>query len=527
MTESAASKSIDEMPFGTRARNVLLRNGVKNLAQLSDALKRDRLSSWRGCGSSVEKEIREIARPYLEALPSKVQDSPSSTTQEKPLQTLSTVLGRHLTSAERGYAETIQIEDIDLSNRAKNVLSELGWKTAYTAATGLQSRLADAPNLGKKTLMEIQAAISNLFDGANKVEAWTDESPKGLAKVVVEMLDSVETRQKQILMDRHGLWDGEGDTLEDIAGKLGITRERIRQIQVQAELKLRGRFRRRILAFIHRVRGSFLSQFLDSCDGMATKDDLRDADFNFKNESPEPKLALEFILSAFGIQIEELVAEAPFNSEGIYFSSAEIAADYAAVVAAIKMALIGKGRPVPFDDVLQILKRDPKLKSTSDFLRRCCEVSKEIGVDEAEHVGLRRWPYFNPQYIPEMAQRALVDIGQPAHFTHIVTKMNLLFPKRAPFNVNSVHFILNKNEKVFVGVGRGTYALVNWGMRRPPFIKTFLVQAIREKGGAVKIDDLVAAGIAKYGYKESSLRMTLGMNPKVFKILPDGFCKAI
>jgi hypothetical protein len=105
---------------------------------------------------------------------------------------------------------------------------------------------------------------------------------------------------------------------------------------------------------------------------------------------------------------------------------------------------------------------------------------------------------------------------------HIVEKKNVLYPSRAPFSVNSVHGRLVYEDKIFVSLGRGYYALVNWGIQRAPFIKDFLAEAVRKRGGTAEIDELVAEGKSKYGYKETSLRMTLSMNPRIFKVKGDG-----
>ena len=53
---------------------------------------------------------------------------------------------------------------------------------------------------------------------------------------------------QRVLVLRFGL-DGEGTrTLEDIGSELGVTRERVRQIQAEALEKLRGRLRVRGLS---------------------------------------------------------------------------------------------------------------------------------------------------------------------------------------------------------------------------------------------------------------------------------------
>ena len=57
-------------------------------------------------------------------------------------------------------------------------------------------------------------------------------------------LDELNDREREVVMGRYGLGDREPETLEVLADRLGLTRERIRQIQQEALLKLRRRMAR-------------------------------------------------------------------------------------------------------------------------------------------------------------------------------------------------------------------------------------------------------------------------------------------
>ena len=58
------------------------------------------------------------------------------------------------------------------------------------------------------------------------------------AKMIQEMLDSISEREAPSLRLRFGLDDGEPMTLKDIGKKIGLTRERVRQIEGEALRKL-------------------------------------------------------------------------------------------------------------------------------------------------------------------------------------------------------------------------------------------------------------------------------------------------
>lgn len=62
---------------------------------------------------------------------------------------------------------------------------------------------------------------------------------KALHNEIIQVLDSLSEREKQIIILRFGLYDGKQRTLETIGKEFGVTRERIRQIEAKALRKLR------------------------------------------------------------------------------------------------------------------------------------------------------------------------------------------------------------------------------------------------------------------------------------------------
>ncbi len=60
-----------------------------------------------------------------------------------------------------------------------------------------------------------------------------------LREVLEEILQDLPPREVRILQLRYGLVDGETYTLEEVGKKLGVTRERVRQIEAQALSRLR------------------------------------------------------------------------------------------------------------------------------------------------------------------------------------------------------------------------------------------------------------------------------------------------
>lgn len=72
--------------------------------------------------------------------------------------------------------------------------------------------------------------------------AFDEMDQKMMHGLVTGMLSSLNQRELTIIQERFGLDGGPGKTLEEIASKFGLTRERIRQLQNIALSKLRHQF---------------------------------------------------------------------------------------------------------------------------------------------------------------------------------------------------------------------------------------------------------------------------------------------
>jgi RNA polymerase sigma factor (sigma-70 family) len=67
-------------------------------------------------------------------------------------------------------------------------------------------------------------------------EALRDQD---LHEKVGDLLDVLNDREKKVVRQRFGFDGGRRKTLEEIGASLGVTRERIRQLQIEAIAKLR------------------------------------------------------------------------------------------------------------------------------------------------------------------------------------------------------------------------------------------------------------------------------------------------
>jgi RNA polymerase nonessential primary-like sigma factor len=95
--------------------------------------------------------------------------------------------------------------------------------------------------------LERDAGGESMLDSVADDQA-TDPMGLTLSHEVTLLLENglaeLNEREREVLAGRYGLHDRDPETLEVLADRMGLTRERIRQIQQEALLKLKRRMAR-------------------------------------------------------------------------------------------------------------------------------------------------------------------------------------------------------------------------------------------------------------------------------------------
>ncbi len=244
--------SLDLVDLPTRMANWTYNKGITTLEELARLHPRDLLSE-RNLGRKSIAETRAVLEALLRCTWEEAAGENSP--QEGAPTATEAFLSKDWDAVRRNLPLTLvttNLVEIDLPVRMQNYAKREGLRTVADLATRSKSELLGAKNLGRASIPAmveaIQTHIGRVEDVRRKTEAGFFESWKGI-------LQDQDAVRRMVFTRRAGL-GGASETLKSIGETLGVSRERVRQIEndVAADLK-RERFwlnevRRRIEAVL-------------------------------------------------------------------------------------------------------------------------------------------------------------------------------------------------------------------------------------------------------------------------------------
>lgn len=156
--------------------------------------------------------------------------------------------------ADQGRTIRIPVHMIETINKYKKIERELQQKferevtpEEVAKVMGIESYKAheivklkqDAVSISQKVGKEEDTTLADFIADASTPTPFESASQEMLKTHIVEILDSLNPRERRVIELRYGLKDAKIRTLEEVGKEFGVTRERIRQIEAKALRKLR------------------------------------------------------------------------------------------------------------------------------------------------------------------------------------------------------------------------------------------------------------------------------------------------
>ena len=134
-------------------------------------------------------------------------------------------------------------EELGREPTSDEVAEELGLPVAKVAH--LKNVAVRPASLDARINSDDETPFGDLVSDEKAEDPFAALRDKDLRDEVVDLLDVLDPRERRIIAYRFGLGGGRERTLEEVGRKFGVTRERIRQLQNMALLKMRKALRKR------------------------------------------------------------------------------------------------------------------------------------------------------------------------------------------------------------------------------------------------------------------------------------------
>jgi hypothetical protein len=301
------------------------------------------------------------------------------------------------------------------------------------------------------------------------------------ARFVQELVGGLDSRTKNIVLKRFGIDGGRPKTLESLGKSYNITRERVRQIESLALKDLRqGTQAKRIARASKLIHGT-----LTENGGVMEQEALLDAMLGDDKGSASDRAAMLFLLA-----LSDEVKRYPDTDQvkTVWASNQAAYEKLSLLLKKIEALFTAHNKPMPLTEVVQKLAGDNGQAHEAE-VRAAIMTSKTISKNPFGDFGLLHWSDILPKGVRDKAYLVVRREGKPMHFMQITEKINSTkFDKRKAYP-QTVHNELIKDKR-FVLVGRGMYALREWGYT-PGTVADVLTEILKEATGPMDRSELL------------------------------------
>lgn len=323
-------------------------------------------------------------------------------------------------------------------------------------------------------------------------------------QVVKRLLSSLPERAQDVIVGRFGLNpEGEEMTLEAIGKKYGVTRERVRQIENYAinHIRKAPTYEKEKTVFDE------LKNTVAKMGGVISEEDL----LNHLGKDTLTKKYVHFLL-VVGDDFSKIKEDIEFKHRWhVDESLAE------KIHEALRKLYVGLGDDeiIPESEIvtsfLEHLKDVSDEYKQDEILTRWLSISKNIAKNPLGEWGKSKSSNIKTKGVRDYAYLILRKHGSPIHFREVAKLISEVFNKKA--HVATTHNELIKDPR-FVLVGRGLYALKEWGYSTG-VVREVIKEIIKKDGPLSK--DQVLEKVMKERYVKPNTVMVNLQNPKFFK----------
>jgi hypothetical protein len=313
--------------------------------------------------------------------------------------------------------------------------------------------------------------------------------------IVSDILATIDReREREIISRRFGLFDRK-ETLEQIGELLSITRERVRQLEKSVTARLKVTATEDKLPHIAEFQTAICS-LLQERGGLMRIANLTEQLGIAESRIEQARIAFIAQLCPKLIVVDE--------DDNHYLSVAvsdkfdgKVTQKINEIVAVVK----DFGEPTQIEAITE--KAHIAAIADAEALARS---SKQLATLHGLW-GLVKWPVVNPKNIRDKIYVILKEHGKHMHFNEIADAIKDSSFKRRDVTTQAIHNELIKDKR-FVLVGRGIYALKEWGYEKGT-VADIITEILRKEGKALHRDEIVKRVLKSRYVKETTILLNL------------------
>lgn len=327
------------------------------------------------------------------------------------------------------------------------------------------------------------------------------ESKPQTEKIVSAILATIEReREREIVSRRFGLFDRK-ETLEQIGELLGITRERVRQLEKAVTARLKAAAEQGNLPGLEEF-ATLLAKELDDDGGIMRVTTLGDKIVNQESRTEQARIAFIAQLCPALVVVDEDDLHYLSIGSAKLFDEKTLKKKIQDIVAAVKKI----GEPTSVETIAEKVGA-----KDAGQVRALALVSKQLATLN-NLWGLTKWPVVNPKNIRDKIYVILKEHGKHMHFNDIAKAIKESDFKRKDVTTQAIHNELIKDKR-FVLVGRGIYALKEWGYEKGT-VADIIADILRKEGAALHRDEIVKRVLKNRYVKETTILLNLQGKPQ-------------
>lgn len=337
------------------------------------------------------------------------------------------------------------------------------------------------------------------------------DSKARLRDVLEELLLVLTQKEKDVITKRFALDDGSRKTLESIGQMFSVTRERVRQIEKIALTKLRRTIENTKLALIHQ----FAREVLEDRGSLCHEETLVSEVLKKLPGAESVDAHITVLALAVHPEFEKTERNLQFHP---FWRLNDLSETDAKNLCQIMYSALSKKKDIivydAFIDEIKALLKEKGVKISEKTILSALEVDKRFKKTK-NGIGLMSWRHINPRSIRDKAYIVLKQENEAIHFVEIANRILAANFDKKTVTVQAVHNELIRDE-MFVLVGRGLYALKEWGYKRGT-VSEVIEDLLRKKSPLSK-KEIIDGVLRQRQVKRGTISLNLQKNPHFARV---------